>query len=81
MAVTRDGEAIHAQGRSVIPLADTVGAGDGFVAVYILGTLNQWPANTTLNRANEFAAAICAIRGTASDENDFYAPFLREWKL
>ena len=78
--LTGDGEEIRAAAKSTIPLADTVGAGDAFAAVFILGILHQWPAETTLDRANEFAAAICAIRGAAPDEDDFYAPFLRGWK-
>lgn len=78
--LTGDGEEIRATAASTIPLADTVGAGDAFAAVFIFGTLNQWPVEITLNRANEFAAAMCAIRGAAPDEDDFYAPFLRGWK-
>ncbi len=75
----RDGEEVRVTGRSAIPLADTVGAGDAFAAVFILGSLQQWPAELTLGRANEFAAAICAIRGAAPESGDFYAPFLGEW--
>jgi fructokinase len=77
----QEGEEIRAGAKAAIPLADTVGAGDAFAAVFILGTLHHWPTAVTLNRANEFAAAICAIRGAAPDEDDFYAPFLRGWKL
>lgn len=62
-------------------LMDTVGAGDGFAAVCILGELLKWPAVSTLERANEFAAAICEIRGAIPDHADFYEPFNREWEL
>jgi len=61
------------------PVADTVGAGDGFAAVYILGTLRRWPMEKTLARANAFAAAICGIRGAIPEHADFYEPFLHEW--
>lgn len=58
---------------------DTVGAGDGFAAVYILGTLLRWPADKILKRANAFAAAICEFRGAIPDHADFYEPYVREW--
>lgn len=61
-------------------MVDTVGAGDGFSAVYILGTLRHWPTGLTLARANAFAAAICGIRGAIPDHKDFYQPFLQEWE-
>ena len=60
-------------------VVDTVGAGDGFAAVYILGTLRRWPMAKTLARANAFAAAICEIRGAIPDRADFYTPFIEEW--
>jgi len=60
---------------------DTVGAGDGFAAVYILGMLRSWPMATTLERANAFASAICRIRGAVPDHADFYEAFIREWGI
>lgn len=60
---------------------DTVGAGDAFAAVYILGTLRHWPVRSTLERANVFAAAICGIRGAIPEQADFYDRFIREWSL
>jgi len=60
-------------------LADTVGAGDGFAAIYMLGTVLNWPTETTLARANEFAASLCSIRGAAPASGDFYIPFKLEW--
>lgn len=62
-------------------VVDTVGAGDGFAAVYILGTLRRWPMAQILARANNFAAAICGIRGGAPDHANFYQPFTEEWRL
>ncbi len=63
--------------RSVV---DTVGAGDGFASVYILGLLRGWPIMLTLSRANVFAAALCEIRGAIPDSSDFYEPFIADWK-
>lgn len=64
-----------------ISLIDTVGAGDGFAAVCILGELLRWPAIEMLERANAFAAAICEIRGAVPGHADFYEPFIREWEI
>jgi len=60
-------------------LVDTVGAGDGFAAVYVLGILRHWPTDVTLARANAFAAALCGIRGAIPDALDFYQPFSEAW--
>lgn len=67
--------------RDAVELVDTVGAGDAFTAVFIVGTLLGWPTQRTLARANHFAAAICGIRGAIPHDQDFYRPFLREWHL
>ncbi|WP_172592346.1 PfkB family carbohydrate kinase [Nitrosomonas supralitoralis] len=63
------------------PLVDTVGAGDGFASVYLLGHLRRWPVSLTLSRANTFAAALCEIRGAIPDSPDFYKPFIADWKI
>ncbi len=63
------------------PLVDTVGAGDAFAAVFILGLLSDWDMQLTLLRANQFASAICGIRGAAPQSLDFYTRFRNEWSL
>ena len=62
-------------------MMDTVGAGDGFAAVCILGTLRNWSAAYTLAQANRFAAALCSIRGAIPDDAEFYRPFQQDWKI
>ncbi len=77
----KQGKAVHVEGSKFTrPLVDTVGAGDGFSAVFILGILRGWPVRLTLLRANAFAAALCGIRGAIPDAADFYQPFIAEWK-
>lgn len=77
-----DGKIIEAAAKHPAgKLVDTVGAGDGFAAVCILGILLHWPVSVTLERANSFAAAICGIRGAAPDHADFYKLFTEEWSL
>ena len=60
-------------------LVDTVGAGDAFAAICILGLLHQWSMEDMLTRAGIFASAICTIRGAAPKTNDFYLPFIKSW--
>ena len=68
-------------GHPLANLVDTVGAGDGFAAVFMLGMLREWPVDVQLARADAFARAICGIRGAVPATPDFYAPFIRDWKL
>ena len=64
---------------TVVNVIDTVGAGDAFSAVFILGLLHGWTMTATLQRAHHFAGAICRIRGAIPDHDDFYQPFIEEW--
>lgn len=79
--LSRDGKVVRASGQIMEhPMVDSVGAGDGFAAVLIFGMLSGWPIATILSRANAFAAAVCGIRGAVPASQDFYTPFLEEWK-
>lgn len=64
-----------------VTIKDTVGAGDGFSAVSILGLLFNWPDTLVLERANRFAAAICGMRGAIPESPEFYSDFLKEWDM
>jgi fructokinase len=78
---SRDGyfEAVGAPAIEKNAQADTVGAGDGFAAVYLLGKLNGWPMRETLIRAAAFASALCGIRGAIPERMDFYKKFTEAW--
>ena len=60
---------------------DTVGAGDAFSAVFLLGLIRHWPAQLTLNRAHQFAGAICQLRGAIPENQDFYQTYVTAWQL
>lgn len=62
-------------------LVDTVGAGDGFAAVFLLGQIQGWPEAQTLARAHRFAGEICRQRGAIPESDAFYRPFIAEWGL
>ena len=62
-----------------IHVVDTVGAGDAFAAVLLLGLIRDWPLGTTLERAQAFASAIVGIRGAVSIDPGFYRSFSEKW--
>jgi fructokinase len=65
----------------LVDVVDSVGAGDGFAAVFLLGLTQGWPAEQTLDRAHRFAGEICRLRGAIPDSDSFYQPFITEWLL
>ncbi|MHB1213491.1 MAG: PfkB family carbohydrate kinase [Thiobacillus sp.] len=68
-------------GKPMPQVVDTAGAGDGFAAVFILGTLRGWPLTERLARADAFARALCQIRGAVPAGQDFYRPFIHDWQI
>jgi fructokinase len=62
-------------------MVDTVGAGDAFSAVCLLGIVKQWSAEICLQRASAFASAICEQRGATMYEQDIYNDFIKRWQL
>lgn len=56
-------------------LADTVGAGDSFLACTLSAHLRGWPLHSALAEAATFASAICGVRGAVPPNLDFYTPF------
>ncbi len=58
---------------------DTVGAGDAFAAVLLLGELRDWPLETTLERASAHASAVCGIQGAVDPSGALYARTLAAW--
>ncbi|TCJ18491.1 carbohydrate kinase [Parasulfuritortus cantonensis] len=61
------------------PVVDTVGAGDAFSAVLMLGLLAGWDLGASLQRAQSFASAIVGVRGATVADAAFYRPFLDAW--
>ena len=62
-----------------VEVVDTVGAGDAFASVIILGLLNQWPTNIMIARAQAFASAVVSNRGATTHDQDFYLSFIQQW--
>lgn len=64
-----------------LDIVDTVGAGDAFSSVVIMGLKNNWPLSETIQRAQVFASAIVQKRGAIVNDQGFYFNFLKDWKL
>lgn len=60
-------------------VVDTVGAGDAFSAVIILGLLRGWDSEHTLSRALAFAASQCEVQGATRMDRHFYQQWLARW--
>ena len=58
---------------------DTVGAGDAFTSVLILGITSDWDLPTTLSRAQEFAGFVVTQKGALCYEHSIYSDFLSLW--
>jgi fructokinase len=78
---TARGELLLASPESNVDKVDTVGAGDAFSSVMILGLARAWPLELTLQRAQEFASKIVGQRGATVSTADFYRPMVDNWKL
>lgn len=77
--VTRD-SSISGDPVKVSNIVDTVGAGDAFSAVTILGLLSGWAHELILHRALEFASLICSQRGATAMNRDLYKGSLESWQ-
>lgn len=65
---------------TVDQLVDTVGAGDAFSSVCILGLLKGWEWHKTLRHALGFAARLCEVRGAVLPERSWYDSALSGWE-
>lgn len=82
-AVTVDAGGAYASVQPVSGTAvvDTVGAGDAFAAVLMLGLIRGWDTATALARAQAFASAIVGVRGATVADPAFYEGFRKDWGL
>jgi len=76
-----DGSSMKIAPRKTSRVVDTVGAGDAFAAVMLLGLLRQWPLQQTIERSQEFAGSIVQQRGATVGDREFYARFVNAWQL
>ncbi len=60
-------------------VVDTVGAGDAFSSVILLGLCNDWDLAISMKRAQQFASRIVEVQGAVVKEAEFYQHLLDEW--
>ena len=77
-----DGAGQWLEGRAApVSVRDTVGAGDAFASVLLLGELHGWPLLATLQRAGEYASSVCGIAGAVDPHSGIYAAARSAWSL
>lgn len=69
---TRDGRIYHKTPERVSHIADTVGAGDAFSAMYIHGLISGWSIPDTLTIAQRFAGKVLTLTGATTTDHTFY---------
>ena len=60
-------------------MVDTVGAGDAFASVCILGLQQDWPYGLIIERAQRFAAVLVGTRGATLNDPEPYNKLVAEW--
>jgi fructokinase len=81
LAINHAGEFIEVVPVDDLAIVDTVGAGDAFAAVLLLGMQHGWPLQLTMKRAQSFASALVTKRGATVQDLSFYRPFIDAWNL
>ncbi|EXJ15456.1 carbohydrate kinase family protein [Imhoffiella purpurea] len=81
LALTPETDAVLVAPQPALEVVDTVGAGDAFAAVTILGITQGWSLETTLERAQTFASRVVGQRGATAAQPDFYRPLIEGWGL
>lgn len=75
------GETFRVVPENTTAVVDTVGAGDAFASVIILGLLEGWDMAVALQRAQAFASGIVGRRGATVDDRNFYREYSNQWKV
>ncbi|HEY8096001.1 MAG TPA: carbohydrate kinase [Methylobacter sp.] len=81
LAVDQTGEFIEVAPTDDLAVVDTVGAGDAFAAVLLLGMQHGWSLQLTMERAQSFASALVTQRGATVQDLNFYRSFINAWNL
>jgi len=81
LAVSQIGEKVEVAPTADLDVVDTVGAGDAFAAVLLLGMQLNWSLQLTMERAQSFASALVTQRGATVQDLSFYRPFIDAWNL
>jgi fructokinase len=75
----RSGSSYQASPPQATQVVDTVGAGDAFSSILLLGMVKGWDFPTILTRGQEFASAIVGMQGATVKDESFYTSFMDKW--
>jgi len=81
IALTCDGGFAEVIPSRTLEVVDTVGAGDAFTSVLILGLTNEWPLDQTMQRAQDFASLMVGQQGATVHDQNFYQAKITDWCL
>ena len=79
-AMDEEGIVYEVSPQAVKEVVDTVGAGDAFAAVCILGILRNWSTDLIMQRAQAFASLLVSQRGATIGDRGVYARLLDAWQ-
>lgn len=79
--VTLDGDTVRVRPEKGSTVVDTVGAGDAFTSVMLLGLLRDWPMQSTAERAQDFACRVVGQRGATVSDPSFYQDSMADWQI
>jgi len=81
IALTDKGDYAEVAPSQTLEVVDTVGAGDAFTSVLVLGITHAWPLEQTMQRAQSFASLMVAQQGATVHDQDFYRTMIADWCL
>jgi len=81
LAITSNSNPIRVNPETTTNIVDSVGAGDAFASVLILGILKDWSLQSTLERAQIFASKIVGQQGATVQDMNFYQSLIDDWHL
>lgn len=81
VALTDRDEFVEVAPTEHLTVVDTVGAGDAFASIVLLGILLDWPLPLTMSRARDFASALVTRKGATVEDLSFYRSFIAAWQL
>lgn len=79
--INASGEVISVCNANPSPVTDTVGAGDAFASVLLLGFINGWDLLVSMERAQDFANFIIMQRGAICTDISTYRDFRMLWNI
>lgn len=80
ISLDKAGNLLEARPATDTKVVDTVGAGDAFASVCILGLQRDWPHALIIERAQQFAAVLVGTRGATLNDPKPYNALLEAWQ-